>query len=177
MTAKRWKTNLGIRRKDAKRRCGHDGSSITLRAELSQEDLIAGAELLEHGPSSRPKTLSECPSGPCPYVGCRHHLYSEISAGGWLKIVWPQRDPLEIPDTCSLRVAANGEHILEDVAAYMNCTRERVRQIEAVAMRKVGRALSALGISAQEWGYHLAQLRDGFEDKALVRPDPLPATC
>lgn len=43
-------------------------------------------------------------------------------------------------DSCSLDVADRGGVTLEEVAPLMNITRERVRQIQAEACQKIGRA-------------------------------------
>jgi hypothetical protein len=70
-------------------------------------------------------------SRPCPFVGCRHHLLIDVTGRGSLKLNFPDRDWDEIPQTCSIDVAEEGEHTLEQIGDFMNVTRERARQLEA----------------------------------------------
>lgn len=80
---------------------------------------------------SRPRNRGECRSGirPCPYVSCRHHLYLDVNPeNGSIKFNFPHLDPWELPVSCALDVAENGEHTLEEVGQVVNLTRERVRQ-------------------------------------------------
>lgn len=70
-------------------------------------------------------------SRPCAFVGCRHALYVDVSGRGSLKLNFPDRDWDEIPQTCSIDVADDGEHTLEQIGDLMNVTRERARQLEA----------------------------------------------
>ena len=99
--------------------------------------------------ASRPQTRDECKDGhrPCPWVSCRHHLALEITPAG-VRLMLPE-NPAEWADlpTCALDVAErNSEGItLERVGEAINVTRERVRQIEARAMRKARAACTAEG--------------------------------
>lgn len=87
----------------------------------------------------RPRTRGECLGGPrpCPWVGCRHHLYLDVSKAGGLKFVWPGIEPEGLADSCALDVADRGAHTLEATGACLNVTRERVRQIETRAIQRV----------------------------------------
>lgn len=81
----------------------------------------------------RPRVRSECVDGPrpCPFVGCRHHLYLEVNAEtGSIKFNFPTQTPWELESSCSLDVADRGEHTLEQVGEFTNVTRERARQLE-----------------------------------------------
>lgn len=81
----------------------------------------------------RPRTRADCVNGvrPCPYVGCRHHLYLDINQyGNTVKINFPDLEPWELTHSCSLDVAAIGGVTLESVGGLVNITRERVRQIQ-----------------------------------------------
>ena len=87
----------------------------------------------------RPKTRAQCMGfdRPCPFVSCRHHLFLDVSEKGGLKLNFPQLEPGDLLVSCSLDVAEDGLSKLEDAGALMNLTRERVRQIEVVALRKL----------------------------------------
>lgn len=92
----------------------------------------------------RPRTYGDCQrdgwgtTQPCPWVACRAHLGYDVDLdNGSLVYAWSDRDPTEMPATCSLAVAARGPHTLEQVGALLNITRERVRQIERAALRAV----------------------------------------
>lgn len=81
----------------------------------------------------RPKTRGECVDvpRPCPFVSCRHHLYLDVvGRHGNIKANFPDLEPDELADSCSLDVAEDGPCTLERVGATLNMTRERVRQIE-----------------------------------------------
>lgn len=80
----------------------------------------------------RPRTRGECENSPrpCPFVGCRYHLYLDVNPrSGSIKINH-LIELEEMADTCALDVASRGEHTLEQVAEHMDLTRERIRQIE-----------------------------------------------
>lgn len=90
--------------------------------------------------AQRPRTRGECADGPrpCPWVSCRHHLYLEVKKNGNLVLPFPDKEPDEIGETCSLDVADRGEHSLDEVGALVGgVTRERVRQIEAEALAEI----------------------------------------
>lgn len=96
-----------------------------------------GHELFE---TPRPSKRGECPHvRPCPFVGCRYHLYLEVRPDGAIIINFPDSAPHEIDPSCALDVAADGSRALEAVGDALNLTRERVRQIEAEAIEKISR--------------------------------------
>lgn len=102
---------------------------------------------------ARPATRAECRDGarPCPFVGCKHHLYLDVSpTTGTIKLNFPSLEVWELGDSCALDVAESGPQPLDRASALLNVTRERVRQIEAVALAKLesfedARALRDLG--------------------------------
>ena len=46
--------------------------------------------------------------------------------------------------SCALDVADEGEHTLEEAGAFLNITRERVRQLQVLAFRKLRAVLLGL---------------------------------
>lgn len=109
---------------------------------------------------ARPKTRAECLHGPrpCPYVGCRHHLYLEVHAKrGSITFNFPQvdADNLEaMPATCALDIADKGGAKLEDLAPFFNLSsRERVRQMVDIAVLKMRALLAEEGeeVSEEFW--------------------------
>jgi hypothetical protein len=91
----------------------------------------------------RPVTRADCINGPrpCPWASCRHHLYLDVVPGrkGDNRVNLPHDDKEleEIPETCSLDVADRQAITLEACGKLFNVTRERVRQIEARALRRL----------------------------------------
>lgn len=85
----------------------------------------------------RPQTREACQEveRPCPYVGCRYHLYLDVLPSGSIKFNFPDLEPDELEVSCSLDVADDGDHSLEQVGVYLNLTRERARQLEDKALR------------------------------------------
>lgn len=87
--------------------------------------------------SARPRTRGDCRDAPrpCPFVGCKHHLYLDVNPEtGTIKLNFPDLEPWELAETCSLDVADRGGAVLEDVGGIMNLTRERIRQVEVRAL-------------------------------------------
>ena len=87
----------------------------------------------------RPRTRGDCDAvaRPCPYVACRHHLYLDVTGAGGITLNFPDLEPEELVESCSLDVADLGDQRPEDVGAYMNVTRERIRQIQERAQEKI----------------------------------------
>lgn len=103
--------------------------------------LKKGAKALPDLPlqQHRPRTRGDCRRSPrpCPFVSCRWHLYLEVTSTGAVKLTFPDLEVDELPETCALDVADRGPHTLEDIGRFMGVTRERARQIEAIAMDRI----------------------------------------
>ena len=102
----------------------------------TEEDFIL-LELL------RPKTRADCMEGirPCPFVGCRYHLYMEVGAGKMRSLLpnFQEHDPTELKQSCALDVAEQrGPSTLAATGKTLNLTRERVRQIQKDILKKLG---------------------------------------
>lgn len=88
----------------------------------------------------RPASRDDCRSGPrpCLFVSCRFHLAVDVNPdNGSLKLNFPDRELWELPETCALDVAERGSLTLEEIGALLNVTRERARQLEQKALRKL----------------------------------------
>lgn len=98
----------------------------------------------------RPRTRGECPvERPCPYAGCRYHLYTEVTDCGSL-VIFKHLEVWEMDETCALDVAERGGRTLEEVGLVMGLTRERVRQIELDALARVKAALTEIGLDEDD---------------------------
>lgn len=76
---------------------------------------------------------SDCIGGqrPCRYTRCRYHLWIDA----------PSSRIEEMGETCALDVADRGRSSLDEIGQLMGLTRERIRQIEVVALRKLRKRL------------------------------------
>jgi hypothetical protein len=95
----------------------------------------------------RPKTWGGCverglgTEHPCPFVSCKHHLAVDVNPQlGSIKTTHPGED-LDAHETCSLALSERGGMTLEAVSEVMNLTRERIRQIEGLAIAKLKAAM------------------------------------
>ena len=107
-------------------------------SQLSRAERAESLALEEYLDIARPRTRADCVCGPrpCPWVGCRHHLALELTVGrGRARLCF---DPFTAPASCALDLADMGGMSLEAVGAALHLTRERVRQIEEIALDRAG---------------------------------------
>jgi hypothetical protein len=118
---------------------GRRGNKTLPQKNAQQRVFAEGAAYPEEVPPP-PATRGDCQGGPrpCPMASCRYHLAIEVvGRKGSLLLNHPHRELDELPATCALDVADEGTTTLERVAELLNLTRERVRQIEVIALAKV----------------------------------------
>lgn len=104
---------------------------------LSKEALRSIGE--QHS-EERPTDRSQCIDGPrpCPWVGCRHHLYLDVNPdNGSIKFNFPDIEPDELFPSCSLDITEDDGATLDEIGAYMNLSRERIRQVEVKILDKL----------------------------------------
>lgn len=123
-----------------RKRVKHGGSrsrTLSVARDLTRRALRAEAE--PYPDVERPRVRRDCEAQerPCPFVSCKHHLYLDVNPkNGTIKVNFPDREPDELVESCSLDVAERSRS-LEAVGELMNLTRERVRQIEVRATRRL----------------------------------------
>ena len=75
-------------------------------------------------------------SRPCVWVGCRHGLYLDVTSIGSIKLAYPDLEPGELKESCSLDSADAGALTLEEMGKTISVTRERARQLEVMALHE-----------------------------------------
>jgi hypothetical protein len=86
--------------------------------------------------------------GPCPHSVCRFNLTSERRDNRGAK---PAQLHLPVVrETCALEAADQGGMTLEEIASRLSLTRERVRQIELGALKKLWAKLGADEVERQD---------------------------
>ncbi len=107
-----------------------------LRREVRQEGPTPTDAEVE---AARPRIRADCVNGarPCPWVGCKYHLWLDVTSSGGLQFNQGGRALEECAETCALDVADRGGSTLEQVGSVMAITRERVRQLESKALRRL----------------------------------------
>lgn len=84
---------------------------------------------------TQPRTRGDCVDGPrpCPWSECRYHL------------------GVRTAESCALDVAGGGGVTLAEIAAFFDLTRERIRQIEEIALRRFGVAWRRIWGTEPPW--------------------------
>jgi hypothetical protein len=90
---------------------------------------------------ARPKTRAECPEGPCPWVGCRHHLaILRITPHGKIILAFPDlEDVTDMEETCSLRAAELGPHQYHAIGRKVGLAEEYVEVAAFDGLRRLSR--------------------------------------
>lgn len=127
-------------KRDSKRKSVNHSKKEVQAARPSTE--LTLEMLIDEGVrTARPRFRNECPvQRPCPFVGCRYHLYLDITETGNIKYNFYGIEPWELKTSCALDVAdENSQDLLSltDIGRYMGLTRERVRQIEKDALERL----------------------------------------
>jgi hypothetical protein len=83
---------------------------------------------------------ADCPTGPCPWIGCRLNLFVTIRPSGAVKYNFPGKDIDEVGETCANRVATDTSlsHTplpFRKLAKYTNETYARAEQVNGEAMQ------------------------------------------
>ena len=124
-----------------RRRRTRPRSKTIAMKRLTREELRLGALMFPPVDDvARPRSRAECreEARPCPWVSCKHHLYLDVNPEtGSIKINFPDLEPWDLVDTCSLDIAERGGITLEEVGEIMNLTRERIRQVEVRGLLKL----------------------------------------
>jgi len=102
---------------------------------------------------TRPLTRGECLGRPrpCPWVSCRHHLYLDANPERpqTLRVTAAAEEPWDLVESCSLDLADRGPLTLEATGVYLGVTRERVRQIESVAIEFLATLKTVATVAAE----------------------------
>lgn len=119
-------------------------------------------------PRHLPVVRDICLTGarPCVYVTCPNNLYLDVNENnGSITYNFPDLEPEQMVVTCTLDVAREGGITLEETGKNLNLTRERIRQIESVAMKKLQAAAQKREIESVDFealanvagaGHHLS---------------------
>lgn len=128
-------------------RAGQRARTVSLK-RFGKRALAEGARLYPTPDVERPVTRADCLAGginearPCPWVSCAAHLALDVNEhNGNIKLNFPgaggEPDLDAMPETCALDVADRGGVTLEELGSIVNLTRERIRQIETLAMERL----------------------------------------
>lgn len=109
---------------------------------LSRRELVRLVVLERHQSEpidhDRPRTRADCENGPrpCPYVGCKYHLYLDVGRGGSLKLNYPHLEPEELQHSCALDPDVQGISLLE-IQHITGLTKQALQSLQIRAVRKL----------------------------------------
>lgn len=107
----------------------------------------------------RPQRRSQCTEDrPCPYVGCKFNLVLEIMMGGGLRYTRGSPDDPLAPwsgdvSNCMHDHMHEAGMTLDEIGVVLGMSRERVRQIEAVALTKIKKSAFAREVLSELMDY------------------------
>jgi hypothetical protein len=111
---------------------------------LTQEEKAEARRIRREGLPVLPATRAGCADvpRPCPFVSCRHSLYLDRTHGGAVKLLFPDREPWQMPAawSCSLDVADRLEHrgaSLPQIGRALNVSMARAGQIQDEGLAKL----------------------------------------
>jgi hypothetical protein len=132
--------------------------------KMTKEQIRLGQILYPEVDYERPSCRAHCESAerPCPFVGCKHHLYLDVNPEtGSIKLNFPDVEVWEMQETCALDIAERGGVTLEEVGEIMNLTRERIRQLEMSGLSKLHMADADMGTDLYGFADGGALVREG----------------
>lgn len=158
--------------------------TVVVRRIAKRDLRLAAAEYPEQPGVDylRPRTLADCDSvglgtlTPCPFVSCKHHLALDVNErNGNIKLNFPDREVWEMRETCALVVATAGGTTLDGVAAALNVTRERARQIETKVMRALRAEVDRRGITVADLPDESDARYTGSSGRGISAPKGFPS--
>jgi hypothetical protein len=108
------------------------------RVVVEPEEPVANVWQMTHGACLTHRGFMH----PCPVEWCRFHVCCGMRDDAVEKLSADD-------DTCVLRMACGSPHTLEEVGQAFGVTRERIRQIEQIALSRVGMGLVRIGVISQ----------------------------
>ena len=159
----------GKRRKSLNGRRVKVARAYTLPIRGTDKEALARGRLLyPETVYDRPRFRGDCIRGirPCPYVGCKHHLYLCVNEEtGSIKFNHPDKEVWELEDTCALDLADQGGMTLDGVGQVMNLSRERIRQLERKMAAEI-EAQDRKNDGLLEWCYDTIVQREGAPNRS-----------
>lgn len=128
-----WRVNPAMLAKEDLRPAETIGSVWTTTVRVGEDNVAVTVASLRSPTPDNPDGFR------CPWARCKYHLFLDPGkAVGSFKVNHPDvDDPMELENPCALAIARRGALTLEEIAALMNVTRERVRQIEGRAQGRL----------------------------------------